>query len=61
MSGSAPDGPYGAQLAGSTGGLRVDVDEEMLTFERACFSINVELVFYMNKDQKKDINTFQRL
>jgi hypothetical protein len=58
---SASLGPYGAQTPGSTGGLRVDVDEEEVTSERRCFSINVELIFYMNKDPKKDINTFQRL
>ena len=39
----------------------MDVDEEEVTSERPCFSINVELVFYMSKDSKKDINTFQRL
>jgi hypothetical protein len=58
---SASLGPYGAHSAGSTGCLRVDVDEEEVTSERPCFSINVELVFYMSKDSKKDINTFQRL
>jgi hypothetical protein len=57
---SASLGPNGAQIPGSTGVFREEVDEEK-TCELARFSIYVELVFDLNKDQIMNINTFQRL
>jgi hypothetical protein len=61
MPGSAPVGPYGAQIPGSTGAFREDLDEEEDFFKSECFIVNVELVFDVNKDLIFHINTFGML
>ena len=61
MPGSAPVGPYGAQIPGSTGSFREEVVEEEEFFESESFSVNVELDFDVNKDLIIHINTFQML
>ena len=58
---SASLGPYGAQVAGSTGAFREDVDEEEESFVPDGFDIYVELDFDVNKDPIMHINTFQVL
>ena len=58
---SASLGPYGAQVAGSTGAFREDVDEEEESFVPDVFDIYVELDLDVNKDLIMKINTFEVL
>ena len=45
MFGSAPAGPYGAQIPGSTDVFREVVDEDEESCVSESFSVNAELVF----------------
>ena len=57
MPGSAPVGPYGAQIPGSTVAFREDLDEEEDFCESESFCVNVELDFDVNEDIIIHINT----